>query len=616
MTENQFDILIIGGGHAGSEAAWAATQFELKVGLISMEGIPLASAPCNPAVGGVGKGQVVRELDALGGLMPQLADYAGIQFRILNESKGPAVRSTRVQIDKEVYAEKAEELLYSRKNLSIIRSSITSLEVGDLYIVRDNKGNEFKSKKLILTAGTFLNGNLHTGEVQKAGGRVDCDPSVALSELIRTKGKIKRFKTGTPPRIHRNSIDFSKMEEQPSDQRALNFHFNNRSNKREQKQVSCYLTRTNDDTLGLIRENKERSPIFNGQITGVGPRYCPSIEDKAFRYPDKNSHHVFVEPEGLSIDTFYPNGISTSLPTEIQEEFVRTIPGLENAEIVIPGYAVEYDVVDTTELNISLEHREIAGLYTAGQLNGTSGYEEAAGQGYIAGINAALSVIGREKFVLDRENSYVGVMIEDLVTQERDEPYRLFTARSESRLHNREDNTYFRILPYRKSLGLSEPIDNFLENYEEQRELLLDLVKNSGFKAKSKWIKYFEDSEYGKIQECVTLEELIKRSHLNPEEVLRFEIGRMGLSFYPQVISDVANSIKYEGYLQRSNAQLEKLNKLYKRRVSWESLIDNQNISYECRQRIERVQPETFQQLSKINGIRPATLAYVASNTL
>ncbi len=614
MNKNFYDILIIGGGHAGAEAAWAASEFNLRVGLVTMPSIPIASAPCNPAVGGVGKGQVVRELDALGGLMPILADYAGIQFRILNESKGAAVRSTRVQIDKELYAEKAEELLSERKNLSVIRESIVDISLNENYLVTAKSGELFSATKIIITTGTFLNGKLHTGEVQNAGGRFDCGPSVSLQTLVKETGNIKRFKTGTPARLLRDSINFEVMDPQPSDPLAFNFHFKNRDNKRAQRQLDCYLTRTQPATLELIRENKEKSPIFNGQIEGVGPRYCPSIEDKAFRYPDKDGHHVFVEPEGLNLDTFYPNGISTSLPVEIQEEFIRTIPGLEKAVIAVPGYAVEYDVVDTTELNIALEHKKLPGLYFAGQLNGTSGYEEAAGQGFIAGINAGLAVLDKERFILNREESYIGVMVEDLVSNERDEPYRLFTARSESRLFTREDNSYFRIGPYRKKLGLDKEIDAFIDGYFLEREILIKLVKKTGFRATKKWSKHFEEQKYGKIQENITLEELVKRSHLDPEVTLAYELKRMGVNFLPQVVCDIANSLKYEGYLERSINQQKKLSKLKEKKVSWTVLSENVNISFECRQRIKKIQPETFQQLSMINGIRPATLAYVASN--
>lgn len=617
MNKIQFDIIIIGGGHAGCEAAWAASQFSLKVGLISMKGVSLASAPCNPAIGGVGKGQVVRELDALGGLMPMLADYSGIQYRTLNESKGAAVRSTRVQIDKETYTKRATELLLNRKNLKVVRSQIIKVKILDSgFELVASSGQSYLSPIVIITTGTFLNGKLHVGQEQVSGGRISANSSVSLRDLVIRTGTLKRFKTGTPPRISKSSIDFSKMEEQLSDPASNNFHFANSDNTRNQKQLSCYLTRTNANTLNIIRKNKEKSPVYNGQIEGIGPRYCPSIEDKAFRYPDKNIHHVFVEPEGLDLETFYPNGISTSLPIEIQEAFVQTITGLESALISIPGYAVEYDVVDTTQLSITLEHNDIKGLYFAGQLNGTSGYEEAAGQGYISGINAALSGLGRDKFVLDRNSSYIGVMIEDLVTCERDEPYRLFTARSESRLYNREDNTYYRLSAYRKKLGLDEDIDKFLERYLSDRAVLIEIVKNNGFRATSRWINYFEEHSYGKIQENITLEELIKRSHLDPEKILKKELLRMGLEFIPTVVQDVANTLKYAGYLARSLSQQKKVSKLNNRLLKWQKLTENSNISFECRQRIKKIRPETFQQLSKINGIRPATLAYVASSSL
>ena len=428
-----FDILIIGGGHAGSEAAWIASKFNLVVGLISSPNSSLASTPCNPAVGGVGKGQVVREIDALGGMMGFLTDKAGIQFRTLNESKGFAVQSTRVQVDKNIYTQSAELALSELENLTIIRKMVFRVEkFPEYFLVTTVDNNTYSARKIIVTTGTFLNGKLHTGEEQLAGGRVGCENSIGLNDLFQDiKTLPNRFKTGTPPRLDRNTIDYSKMDQQLSDSGTRNFHSLNSPFTRESNQVPCYLTRTNSQTLSIIRANKERSPIFNGQIKGIGPRYCPSIEDKAFRYTDKDVHHVFIEPEGLDIETIYPNGVSTSLPKDVQEAFIRTIEGLEKAKILIHGYAVEYDVVDTSQLSRSMEYVSIPGLYFAGQVCGTSGYEEAAGQGIIAGINACFAIFNREPFILDRNDSYIGVMIEDLVTNKRDEPYRLFTARSD-----------------------------------------------------------------------------------------------------------------------------------------------------------------------------------------
>ena len=524
MNINYFDIIILGGGHAGVEAAWIASQFnELNVAIVTIPEVPLASAPCNPAVGGVGKGQVVREIDALGGLMGRLADEAGIQFRVLNESKGYAVQSTRVQIDKNLYARRAEEIV-EESPISVIREKVDHVsKQDDVFILKTSNQLTFKCKRLVVTAGTFLNAQMHTGEEVSAGGRVDCSQSAGLTSLFEGVSKLKkRFKTGTPARLSRDSIDFSQMDEQPSDPSTICFHYNHESSSRYAKQVSCYLTRTNEATLSIIRKNKERSPIFNGQIQGIGPRYCPSIEDKAYRYEDRNSHHVFVEPEGLDIDTFYPNGISTSLPKEIQLEFIQTIKGLEKAEIAVYGYAVEYDVVDTLQLNKRMEYSEIPGLFFAGQVCGTSGYEEAAGQGIIAGINAAHSVLERESFVLNRDDSYIGVMIDDLTANERDEPYRLFTARAENRLQLREDNTILRMAKYRRMLGLSDKIDDYNENYIKQYEYLIGILENTFYKESSVNMKLFLEGELGKIKEKVSVCEVLQRSQVDPVKSLSY----------------------------------------------------------------------------------------------
>ena len=614
-----FDIVVIGGGHAGTEASWISSSLGLSVALVTSPSSGIASAPCNPAVGGVGKGQVVREIDALGGLMGILADKAGIQFRTLNESKGFAVQSTRVQIDKDLYSQYAEELLSNREHLKIFRDMVRKIEKNECnhFVVQLDGGLTIKSKKIVVTTGTFLNGKLHTGEEQKSGGRVGCNNSVGLNDLFREiKTSPSRFKTGTPPRLDKASIDFNKMEPQESDPETRNFHQLNSPFERQSMQVSCYLTRTNSQTLSIIRANKERSPIFNGQIKGVGPRYCPSIEDKAFRYTEKDVHHVFVEPEGLNLETIYPNGVSTSLPKDVQEAFVRTISGLENAKILIHGYAVEYDVVDTSQLSRSLEYKSIPGLYFAGQVCGTSGYEEAAGQGIMAGINASLSVLGRDPVVLDRNDSYVGVMIEDLVSNKRDEPYRLFTARSENRLYVREDNTVLRMNKYRKQLFLSTNLDCFQENFLEEVGILEKLIEVTMFYSTNEHKEYFSKQEYGTLENNISLKELLKRPSLNPVAVLRHETLRLGADFNLDVIRTVAISAKYEGYIDRATLETEKINRLFKKRINWEEIVNSSNISFECKMRVKAIQPETFGQLQRIEGIRPATLAFVAGNLI
>jgi tRNA uridine 5-carboxymethylaminomethyl modification enzyme len=616
--KNNFDILIIGGGHAGSEAAWIAAQFDLNIALISSPNASLASAPCNPAIGGVGKGQVVREIDALGGLMGILADKAGIQFRTLNESKGFAVQSTRVQVDKDLYTKNAEILLGQLENLSIIREMVLKVErIENSFIVTTVGNKTYSAKKIIVTTGTFLNGKLHTGEEQKAGGRVDCERSVGLNDLLKEiKTLPNRFKTGTPPRLDKNTIDYSKMDPQESDSETRNFHALNEPFNRESAQVCCYLTKTNSETLAIIRANKERSPIFNGQIKGVGPRYCPSIEDKAFRYTDKDVHHVFIEPEGLNLDTIYPNGVSTSLPKDVQESFVQTIAGLENAKILIHGYAVEYDVVDTSQLSRAMEYNSIPGLYFAGQVCGTSGYEEAAGQGIIAGINASLAVLNRDPLILERNDSYIGVMIEDLVTNKRDEPYRLFTARSENRLYVREDNTIPRMRKYRRELALFARIDQYQEDFLEEVELLKKLVDSTMIYTNDETKKYFIEHNYGPLDINISFKELLKRPDNSPVTVLDRETKRFGISFNIDVIRTVAISVKYEGYIDRAIIESEKINRLGKKKLNWETLVDSKNISFECKLRIRTIKPETFAQLQRIEGIRPATLAYVAGNII
>lgn len=616
--KNSFDIIVIGGGHAGVEAVWIATQMNLSVCLISSPDSGFASAPCNPAIGGVGKGQVVREIDALGGLMGRLADLAGIQYRTLNESKGYAVQSTRVQIDKELYSLNAEMILENISNLEIVRDLVIKIsKTEDCFSITTSSGFMATAKKTIITTGTFLNAKLHVGTEQTPGGRIDCKNSASLSDLFsQVKLQGMRFKTGTPPRLLNSSIDYSKLIEQKSDARTRNFSSMSSTSDRAVRQVSCFLANTNTKTLSVIRDNKEKSPIFNGQIQGIGPRYCPSIEDKAFRYLDKDIHHVFIEPEGLSINTVYPNGLSTSLPKDVQQAFINSIEGLESAEILIYGYAVEYDVIDTSFLKQTLEHKEVAGLYFAGQVCGTSGYEEAAGQGIVAGINAGHAIRELGPVTLDRSESYIGVMIEDLVLNKRDEPYRLFTARSENRLYIREDNTLQRMSKYRKSMQMELSLDTYQAAFLDEFEILNELIFATVYYSTDINKSYFEIQNYGPLEVNVTLAELIKRAHLNPVETLRQEIEKIGCYFNSDVINTVAISIKYEGYINRSLIESEKLNRLSKKIIDPERLLASDQISFECKSRIRIIRPENFGQLQRIEGIRPATLAFVAGNIL
>ena len=614
MGKNIYDIIVVGGGHAGLEAAYIASQFEdLKIGIISLPGVGLGSAPCNPSIGGVGKGQVVRELDALGGLMPKLADLAGIQYRTLNESKGYAVQSTRVQIDKERYSNYAEKEISLIPNIHVIREKVLSIKESSGGFAVNTTCSTWNTLKLVITVGTFLNGKLHIGSEQSSGGRFGCESSGNLVDLFsKVRTAPKRFKTGTPPRIAKQTVNFEQLEVQPSDGTVRNFHFSNEPYSRNLEQVSCYLARTNTNTMSVIKDNLDKSPMYNGQITAVGARYCPSIEDKVSRYPEKSDHHVFIEPEGLQMDTMYPSGISSSLPRDIQKQMINSIDGLEKAEIKVFGYAVEYDVVDTTELNYSLEYKDIPGLYFAGQVNGTSGYEEAAGQGYIAGVNAALNILQKTPLKLQRNTSYIGVMVEDLISNLRDEPYRLFTARSENRLFIREDNAVIRLFNERNALGLNMPVDRYNRRFKQAYDLLMDLLNTNYIDSKHPFCL-----ENGlNLPRRMSLSEVLKQASLDPIKTLKVFLDYIDIDVDVSLISCVAISNKYEGYIAKASEHQKRLAKLDSMVLDWKKLVESENISFECKRRIEKIKPTSFGQLKLIEGIRPATLAAVAGKTI
>ena len=594
-----FDIGIVGAGHAGCEAAYISSLLGKKVSLFTLPDVQIASMPCNPSIGGVGKGQLVREIDSLGGLMGRIADRNAIQYRILNEGKGFAVQSTRCQIDKDSYSRDIKSELENCENIEIIYKEVHNIEkVGGGFLLNTDGQNYF-CKKIIVTTGTFLDGLTHIGNESHSGGRYNVSNS-KCAELIFKNINIKkrRFKTGTPPRLKYGSVNFKTMIEQKSDEATICLSVTHRSDARFKSQVSCFLTRSNINTSKVISENKNSSPLFNGQINGIGPRYCPSIEDKIYRYPDRSEHHIFIEPEGLDEQTVYPNGISTSLPKQIQEKFVRTISGLEDVEFESYGYAVEYDVIDSSLLSESLEYSQESGLYFAGQVNGTSGYEEAAAQGLIAGINASKALDNLDPFVMDRFDSYIGVLISDIVTKKLDEPYRLFTARSENRFFIRDDNAFIRMFDYRKKLNLSHEIDTVLENLQFQYNLLRKYCDNF------------------KVSNETTLSDYLKRGDVNPVVALRDKLSLNNFDIDDKVIRAVAISLKYDGYIKRYNEEYIRHEKFLGRKIEWRELTESTNISFECKKRITENMPKTLNELKAINGIRPATIAYVAGRII
>jgi len=612
-----FDVIVVGGGHAGIEAAVSATKMGCSVGLVSMDRSGMGRMSCNPAIGGSAKGHLVHEVDALGGAMGLIADQSGIQFRTLNKSKGPAVWAGRSQNDREIYSQIASKLVTETQNLSIIEEMIIdAIEEGKKIVgVRTAHGEEIKCKALVVCSGTFLNGLMHTGMSSTKGGRFGEKPAVGLTDSFVKMGfEAGRLKTGTPPRLHKNSINWQILDEQPGDVPPLPFSLRTPKDKFPyQPQLSCHITYTDQTVHKILEKGFGDSPLFTGKIQGVGPRYCPSIEDKINRFADKERHQLFLEPEGLNSELIYINGFSTSLPVEIQFEALKKIRGLEEVVMVRPGYAVEYDYFPPHQVDLTLETKLIQGLYFAGQINGTSGYEEAAGQGIIAGINAALKIQGRPEFVLTRSEAYIGVLIDDLVGKSTNEPYRMFTSRAEHRLVLRQDNSDQRLMKYGYEFGLI-PKEMFDEL--KQRELVISKAKDIAEKKRivpNDINPILERKELAIADNADTITKLVRRPELELKDILSVlpEDDEFKLLISDdKVYEQVEINIKYEGYIQRQQELIQKMEKYEKINIPLNfDYLKIKTISTEGREKLGKVKPRTIGQASRISGVTPSDIS-------